>query len=75
MGQDIGTAIVNLTGGEGLGLGLEPIQSQALPWLLFMPIPCQVRINKPSPGPTLDTQVNDFRPTLSMALPHPYCQP
>ncbi len=41
MGQDIGTTIVKLTGGEGLGLGLEPtgfIQGQALPWLLFIPI-------------------------------------
>ncbi len=26
MGQDIGTTIVKLTGGEGLGLGLEPIE-------------------------------------------------
>ncbi len=45
MGQDIGTTIVKLTCGEGLGLGLEPtefIQGQALPWLLFIPIPCQV---------------------------------
>ncbi len=26
MGQDIGTTIVKLTGGEGLGLGLEPTE-------------------------------------------------
>ncbi len=46
MGQDIGTTIVKLAGGEGLGLGLEPTEfiQGSSPSLasVYPAIPCQV---------------------------------